>query len=86
MNAFPSAFGKNPITQGGMLIRNETPAMQNNCMTRHIGRTQYTIGVFFSDAAKETMEDKILRMIRNEVSTKTQTCDTIQMSQLRCPA
>ena len=42
-----------------MLIRNEAPAMQNNCMIRHIGRTQYTVGVFFSDAAKETMEDKI---------------------------
>ena len=69
-----------------MLIRNEAPAMQNNCMIRHIGRTQYTIGVFFSDAAKETMEDKILRMIRNEVSTKPQTCDTMNVSQLRCPA
>ena len=86
MNAFPSAFGKNPITKGGMLISHETQVMQNNCMTRHIGRTQYTIGVFFSDAAKETMEDKILRMIRNEVSTKTKSCDTINVSQLRCPA
>lgn len=60
--------------------------MQNNCMIRHIGRTQYTIGVFFSDVAKETMEDRILRMIRKEVSTKPQTCDTMNVSQLRCPA
>ena len=69
-----------------MLISHETQVMQNNCMTRRIGRTQYTIGVFFSDAAKETMEDKILRMIRNEVSTKTKRCDTMNVSQLRCPA
>ena len=35
-------------------------------MTRRIGGTTYKVKVVFSDTEKETMEDKILRMIRNE--------------------
>ena len=33
-------------------------------MTRRIGGTTYKVKVVFSDTEKETMEDKILRMIR----------------------
>ena len=39
-------------------------------MTRRIGGTTYKVKVVFSDTEKETMEDKILRMIRNETVTK----------------
>ena len=35
-------------------------------MTRRIGGTTYKVKVVFSDTEKETMGDKILRMIRNE--------------------
>ncbi len=40
-----------------------------NCqyMTRRIGSTTYKVKVAFSDNGGETMEEKILRMIRNEV-------------------
>ena len=38
-------------------------------MTRRIGGTTYKVKVVFSDTEKETMEDKILRMIRNETVT-----------------
>ena len=34
-------------------------------MIRRIGGTTYKVKVVFSDTEKETMEDKILRMIRN---------------------
>ena len=39
-----------------------------NCqyMTRRIGSTTYKVKVVFSDDGGETMEEKILRMIRNE--------------------
>lgn len=36
---------------------------------RRISGTTYKLKVHFSETAKETMEDKILRMIRNESKT-----------------
>jgi len=41
----------------------------NNCSTvrRKIGKTTYIVRVHFSETAKETMEDKIKRMLREEV-------------------
>lgn len=35
-------------------------------MTRCIDGTTYKVKVIFSDTEKEIMEDKVLRMIRNE--------------------
>ena len=46
-------------------------------MTRRIGGTTYKVKVVFSDTEKETMEDKILRMIRNETVTTGGTCGII---------
>ena len=34
---------------------------------RKIGKTTYVVRVHFSETAKETMEDKIKRMLREEV-------------------
>ena len=42
---------------------------QAQYMIRRIGGTTYKVRVAFSESGKETMEDKILRMIRNEVVT-----------------
>ena len=33
---------------------------------RRIGRTNFKVNVFFSETEKETLEDKILRIIRRE--------------------
>ena len=46
--------------------------MENNrCTTftlnRRIGSTNYRVNVHFSEAEAETLEDKIFRMIQNEV-------------------
>ena len=35
-------------------------------LTRHIGNTTYKVRVYLSETAEETMEDKILRLIRND--------------------
>ena len=41
----------------------------NTCPTvrRQIGKTTYIVRVHFSETAKETMEDKIKRLLREEV-------------------
>jgi hypothetical protein len=36
-------------------------------LTRRIGSTTYTINVHFSVGSRETLEDKILRLIKREV-------------------
>ena len=56
-----------------------------NCqyMIRRIGSTTYKVKVVFSDNGGGTMEEKILRMIRNEVLQKVGergTMDAPQMS------
>ena len=69
-----------------MLISNKTGKTQDNCIIRCIGSTNYKVRVFFSETEKETMEDKILRMIQNEISTSKEICDTLKVSQMSCPA
>ena len=51
-------------------------------LTRRIGGTIYKVRVHTSDTAKETMEDKILRIIRNEVVTTDGTCDIMETPQM----
>ena len=51
-------------------------------MTRRIDGTTYKVKVVFSDTEKETMEDKILRMIRNETVTTGGTCGIIDSPQM----
>ena len=51
-------------------------------MIRRIGGTTYKVRVAFNENGKETMEDKILRMIRNEVVTSDGTCDIIDVPQM----
>ena len=50
---------------------NAIPAIQPNdapAMVRKIGKTTYNVRVHFSDTSRETMSDKIKRMLKNEVS------------------
>ena len=51
-------------------------------MTRRIGGTTYKVKVVFSDTVKETMEDKILRIVHNEVVTNAGTYGTIEAPQM----
>ena len=49
---------------------------------RRIGGTTYKVRVCFSKTAQETLEDKILRMIRNETVTNIGTCDIMKSPQM----
>ena len=51
-----------------------SPALSLN---RRIGSTYYTVNVHFSDKAKQTMEDKLLHMIRNEIVDFDENCGII---------
>ena len=55
---------------------------QAQYMIRRIGGTTYKVRVAFSESGKETMEDKILRIIRNEVHTNCENYDIIDVPQM----
>lgn len=51
-------------------------------MTRRIGGTTYKVKVVWGDTGHETLEDKILRIIRNETVTSGGTCDIMESPQM----
>ena len=55
---------------------------QEQFIIRRIGGTTYKVRVAFSETAAETMEEKILRMIRNEGVTNDGTCGIMKMPQM----
>ena len=54
----------------------------NAYLTRRIGSTTYKIKVHFSDSGADTMEDKILHLIREESLDKPENCGIIKMPQM----
>lgn len=62
------------------MIKNENSSF--SYMTRRIGGTTYKVKVVWSETASETLEDKILRIIRNETVTNAGTCDIIDSPQM----
>ncbi len=60
---------KQPTTTAGArtpeIIQVEPVKMQ-----KRIGSTTYTVSVHFSQNSKETMNDKILRLIKNDTSAQ----------------
>ena len=69
-------------------IREENVMTNENykVMTKRIGSTIYKVKVYFSDTENETMEDKILRNIRNEVLKKSANCGKLEEPQMSRPA
>ena len=55
---------------------------QEQFITRRIGGTTYKVRVAFSETAVETMEEKILRMIRNEGVTNVGTYNIMEAPQM----
>ena len=49
---------------------NTPPKAEQPDLVKKIGKTTYKVKVHFSDTAKETMTDKIKRMLRDEISQK----------------
>ena len=57
--------------------------MTNNSTTmiRRIGKTTYNVKVFCKESG-ETMEDKILRIVRNEAFKNEEGCGIIKLPQM----
>ena len=51
-------------------------------ITRRIGATTFKVKVVYNNTGNETMEDKILRIIRNEVHTSCENYDIIDAPQM----
>ena len=51
-------------------------------LTRRIGNTTYKVRAFFKENESETMEDKILRLIRREGLASPQNCGKMDMPQM----
>ena len=51
-------------------------------LTRRIGNTTYKVRAFFKEVESETMEDKILRLIRREGLASPQNCGKMDMPQM----
>ena len=50
--------------------------------TRRIGGTTYKVKVVFNESGTETMEDKILRIVRNEALDNDGKCDIMGVPQM----
>jgi hypothetical protein len=66
-------------TQGGLFIEKQnqntatTPCPVrsepgNIFLSKRIGSTTYRVGVHFNPASKETLQDKILRLVKNDLN------------------
>ena len=45
----------------------KAPAKDAPALVKKIGRTTYIVRVYFSKTSKETMSDKIKRILKNEI-------------------
>ena len=62
------------------MVKNEN---KNFAYTTHrIGGTTYKVKVVFNESGTETMEDKILRIIRNEALDNDGKCDIMDVPQM----
>ena len=59
-----------------------TEKRKDSYMIRRIGGTTYKVRVLFSENSNETMEDKILRIVRNEAVTNDGTYDIMSLPQM----
>lgn len=55
-------------------------------LTRHIGQTTYKVCVHLSETGEETMEDKILRPIRNDGLAMDGECGIMEGPQMSRPS
>ncbi|MBE6845909.1 MAG: hypothetical protein E7508_09450 [Ruminococcus sp.] len=51
-------------------------------MTRRIGGTTYKVKVVFSENSTETMEDKIIRIIKNDLLANDEKCGIMNLPQM----
>ena len=52
-------------------LKTENQSAQNTLtITKRIRTTNYIVGIHFSATSKENIEDKILRLIKNDIASK----------------
>ena len=61
----------NSKTEQHHITDGNTAIAEPRTITRRIGQTTYKVNVHFSRTSRETMTDKIMRLIKNEASGKT---------------
>ena len=64
------------------MVKNETPKAASVCLTRRVGNTNYKVRVHFTETGEETMEDKILRMMHNELLETGKECGIMAVPQM----
>ena len=60
------------------MMRNENISY----MTKRIGNTTYKVKIAFSENSTETMEDKIIRIIKNEILANGEKCGIMDLPQM----
>ena len=55
-------------------MTNAQPQQNYYYINRRIGSTNYKVKVYFSDTERETMEEKILRMVKNDAMQNATEC------------
>ena len=56
-------------TNQNIKSNSDTNATANNTFSKKIGQTNYEVQVFFSKTSKENFNDKLLRLIKNDVAS-----------------
>ena len=62
-------------------IMREKVNAQSSRFCKRIGSTLYEVNVYFNEAAKESLDDKIFRLILNETLKNGKNYDNIEMLQ-----
>ena len=63
-------------------MTNAQPQQSYYYINRRIGSTNYKVKVYFSDTERETMEEKILRMVKNDAMQNTTECAIMNAPQM----
>jgi len=56
-----------------MQNENKNSTATKNTFSKKVGRSTYNVHVYFSKTSKESFNDKILRLIKSDVSTANST-------------
>ena len=51
----------------GQTVKSTTRVSEPFVLRRRIGSTTFKVGIYFDEGAKERLEDKIQRMLRNDL-------------------
>ena len=63
-------------------MTNAQPQQNYYYINRRIGSTNYKVKVYFSDTERETMEEKILRMVKNDAMNSDTECAIMELPQM----